>query len=85
MRDVPHGWPGGLLETGGRAGVHHSSREHPGLHGLPPEAPRSPPEGPLLEHVLLGGVNGPVVTLPGPPQGLRQLDEALIEGQVVSD
>ena len=43
------------------------------------------PAGSLLEHELLGGVDGPVVALAGPAQGLGQLDEALIEGQVVTD
>ena len=52
---------------------------------LPAEAAGPPAEGPLLEHVLLGRVDGPVVTLPGPTQRLRQLDEALVEGQVVAD
>ena len=54
------------------------------LNGLPPKAPGPPPKGALLEHVLLGRVNGPVVTLARPAQRLRQLDEALVEGQVVA-
>jgi hypothetical protein len=41
------------------------------------------PERALLEHVLLGGVDGPVVPLAGPSQRLWQLDETLVQGQVV--
>ncbi len=44
----------------------------------------SVPERALLEHVLLGWVDGPVVTLAGPAQRLGQLDEALVQGQVVA-
>ena len=54
------------------------------LDGLPPEAPGPPAKGSLLEHVLLGRVNGPVVALARPAQRLGQLDEALVEGQVVA-
>ncbi len=42
------------------------------------------PEGSLLEHVLLGRVDGPVVTLARPAQRLGQLDEALVQRQVVA-
>ena len=72
-----------LRHAGHWAGVHHTPRER--LHRLPPEAPGPSPEGSLLEHVLLGGVYGPVVALARPTQGLGQLDEALVEGQVVTD
>jgi hypothetical protein len=43
----------------------------------------SVPERALLEHILLGGVDGPVVTLAGPAQRLGQLDETLVQGQIV--
>ena len=76
-------WSRGLRHAGHRAGVHHAAGER--FHRLPPEAPGSSPEGSLLEHVLLGGVDSPVVALAGSAQGLGQLDEALIEGQVVTD
>ena len=42
------------------------------------------PAGPLLEHELLRGVDGPVVPLARPAQRLGQLDEALVEAEVVA-
>ena len=54
-----------------------------GLHGLAAEAAGPAAEGPLLEHVLLGRVDGPVVAFARAAQRLGQLDEALVEGEVV--
>lgn len=51
---------------------------------LAPEAARSPPKTALLEHVLGGRVDGPVVALAGPAQALRQLDEALVQAEIVA-
>ena len=42
------------------------------------------PAGPLLEHELLRGVDGPVVPLARPAKRLGQLDEALVEGEIVA-
>ena len=42
------------------------------------------PAGPLLEHELLRGVDGPVVPLARPAKRLGQLDEALVEAEVVA-
>jgi len=50
---------------------------------LAAESARPPPERALLEHVLGGGVDGPVVALARPSQSLGQLDEALVETEVV--
>lgn len=51
---------------------------------LAPETARSPSKTALLEHVLGGRVNGPVVTLAGPAQTLRQLDEALVQAEIMA-
>ena len=48
------------------------------------KASRPPAKGAsVLEHVLLTGVHGPVVTLAGPAQGFGQFDETFIEAEVV--
>lgn len=43
-----------------------------------------PPKRALLKHVLRCGIDGPVVALPRPTQPLRQLDEAVVQGEVMS-
>lgn len=52
---------------------------------FPPEPSRSAAKGALLEHKLAARVDGPVVSLPWSAETLGQLDEALVQGQVVSD
>ena len=42
-------------------------------------------EGTVVEHVLRHGVQGPEVALPGVAGLPRDLDEAIVEGEVVSD
>ena len=55
------------------------------LEVLAAEPARAAAEGALLEHVLLGGVDGPVVALAGAAHGLGELVEALVEREVVAD
>lgn len=50
------------------------------LKALPP-----PKEAAVVEHVLRGGIKGPVVTFARVPRLPRDLDEAVVEGQVVPD
>jgi len=50
-----------------------------------PLHPAAPPVVPLLEHVLAGRVEGPVVPLALPAALPRDFDEALVEAQVVPD
>ena len=71
VADVPHGGAvGGRLPGGGAAAVDGPAV---GLEGLSPEASGPPSEAPLLKHVLLGGINCPVVPLAGPAKSLRML------------
>lgn len=81
--------PAAPLEVIGLGEVVESQAVHHAVHGLQrlaftPEAPRPPAEGSLLEHELTGWVDSPVVALPGPPEPLGQLYEALIQRQVVT-
>lgn len=52
---------------------------------LASEAARSAPERALLEHELRGRVDRPVVALSRSSQSFRQLDEAIVQGQIVPD
>ena len=51
---------------------------------LPAKSSRPSSKRSFFEHVLLRWIDSPVVTLAGPAQCLRELDEALVEGQVVT-
>ena len=43
------------------------------------------PDGAILEHELLLGVDFPVVPLTRPTQGLGDFDETVVEAEVVTD
>ena len=89
---VLHGGGRQVLVAGRRLHAHRPppSREVLGVLGLQrlalaTEAPGPAAKASLLEHVLRGRVDGPVVALAGSPQTLGQLDEALVQAQVVAD
>lgn len=66
-----------------------SQAVHHAVHGLQrlalaPKAPGSPSERAFLEHKLTGRVDSPVVAFPWPAEAFGQLNEALVQGQVVT-
>ena len=56
-----------------------------GFQGFTTESSGSPSEASFLEHVFLGRVNGPVVTLARSSQSFWKFDETFIEWQVVAN
>lgn len=64
----------------GRLHVHHLCGGRVAFKAL-----AAPQEAAVVEHVLRGRIEGPVVALTGVARLAGDLDEAVIEGEVVSD
>lgn len=81
--------PAAPLEVVGLGDVVESQAVHHAVHGLQrlalaPKTPGSPSEGAFLEHKLASWVDSPVVALARPTEAFGQLNEALVQGQVVT-
>lgn len=81
--------PAAPLEIVRLGDVVESQAVHHTVHGLQrlalaPKTPRSPSEGALFEHKLTSWVDSPVMTLPWSTKAFGQLNEALVQGQVVT-